>query len=259
MAWNPDQYDLYRRQRRRPAEDLLAATLTAMGDRAPVRVVDLGCGGGFLAARLAEHWPAATVVGVDSSPAMLDQARETGARVEWLEADIGAWEPAAPVDLILSNAALHWIGDHGRLFPRLMASLVPGGLLAVQMPRNFEAPSHALLAETIRSGPWAGRLADRLGPPPVHDPERYLDWLAPVTADLDLWETVYLHRLVGDNPVLEWTRGTALVPVLERLDTGEAETFLADYARRLRAAYPPRADGATLFPFRRLFLIARAP
>lgn len=258
MAWNPDQYHRFRSQRQRPAEHLLAATLTALADREPRRIVDLGCGGGFLATRLAAHWPDASVTGIDSSDDMLAGARAASASVTWLRADIATWRPESPVSAIVSNAALHWLGDHARLFPGLLAALEPGGVLAVQMPNNFAAPSHTLLADTLRDGPWAGRLADRLGPPSVHPAAAYLDWLAPRAADVELWETEYLHRLTGDDPVLEWLRGTTLVPVLERLEPAEAETFQAGYGARLRAAYPRRPDGTTLFPFRRLFLVARA-
>lgn len=257
MAWNPAQYDLFRRQRRRPAEDLLAAAAAWVGETRPARIVDLGCGGGDLANRLAGRWPEAEVTGIDGSAAMLEQARQTATRVRWRQADLAAWRPEHSYDLIVSNAALHWLGDHQALFPRLLAGLVPGGVLAVQMPRNFAAPSHTLLAETIAEGPWAARLADRLGPAPVHPPEHYFDWLAPRAADLDIWETEYLHRLTGEDPVMNWTRGSALVPVLERLDESEQAAFLAAYGAKLRTAYPVRADGSTLFPFRRLFVVAR--
>ncbi len=258
MAWDPARYDLFRRQRRRPADDLLAAALGWVGESRPGRIADLGCGGGDLANRLAERWPDAEVTGIDGSAAMLEQARGTATRVIWRQADLAGWHPEAPFGLIVSNAALHWLGDHQTLFPRLLAGLVPGGVLAVQMPRNFAAPSHTLLAETIAEGPWAARLESRLGPPPVHPPERYFDWLAPHAADLDIWETEYLHRLTGDDPVMNWTRGSALVPVLEQLDEGDQAAFLAAYGAKLRAAYPARPDGSTLFPFRRLFVIARA-
>ena len=258
MAWDPAQYDLYRRQRRRPAEDLLAAAVSWAATARPGRIADLGCGGGDLANRLAGRWPEAEVTGIDGSAAMLEQARQTATRVIWQQADLAQWQPARPFGLIVSNAALHWLGDHRSLFRRLLAALVPGGVLAVQMPRNFAAPSHTLLAETIVDGPWAARLADRLGPAPVHAPECYFDWLAPLAADLDIWETEYLHRLSGEDAVMNWTRGSTLVPVLERLDGEEQAAFLAAYGARLRAAYPVRTDGTTLFPFRRLFLLARS-
>jgi trans-aconitate 2-methyltransferase len=127
------------------------------------------------------------------------------------------------------------------------------------MPRNFEAPSHVLLRETARSGPWAERLADTLERQPVATPEWYYDLIAPHAAALDIWETVYLHLLEGDDPVLSWTRGTALRPIMAKLERQEFTAFEAAYAARLRAAYPRRADGRTLFPFRRLFIIAQRP
>jgi trans-aconitate 2-methyltransferase len=163
--------------------------------------------------------------------------------------------PAAGYDLLYSNAALHWLPDHAALLPRLLAALPPGGVLAAQMPRNFDAPSHALLRAVADEGPWAPRLAGALRAP-VAAPDWYYDLLAPQTASLDIWESEYLHVLDGDDPVLDWTRATALRPVIAALDPAEQAAFEADYARRLRAAYPRRPDGRTLFPFRRLFLVA---
>ncbi|CAK0760029.1 Trans-aconitate 2-methyltransferase [uncultured Gammaproteobacteria bacterium] len=257
MSWTPSQYHKFEAERRRPADDLVAA-LPAL---APRSVVDLGCGGGALARRLAAHWPQAVVTGVDSSAAMLELARATPSPVTWVEADLNHWQPDVPMDVpmdvIVSNAALHWLGDHRRLLPRLAALLAPGGVLAVQMPRNFGAPSHALLRATAAEPQWAERLAGVYDLIPVHGPAEYYDWLAPVAKSVDIWETEYLHALHGDNPALEWTKGTALVPVRERLEASAYQAFLASYGARLAQAYPARPDGVTLFPFRRLFIIAR--
>jgi trans-aconitate 2-methyltransferase len=161
------------------------------------------------------------------------------------------------LDLIYANAALQWLGDHEGLLPRLLGGLRPGGALAIQMPRNFEAPSHALLREIARIGPWADRLAGVLDSPPVATPEWYYDLLAPHADTVDVWETVYLHVLDGEDPVLSWTRSTALRPVMQRLDKECFTAFEVAYAARLREAYPRRADGRTLFPFRRLFMVAQ--
>ena len=167
----------------------------------------------------------------------------------------GTWYASWPA--CFSNAALHWVGDHGTLLPRLLGGVRPGGVLAVQMPRNFEAPSHALLRATAESGPWADRLAGVLDWRPVAAPEWYYDLLAPHAGLLDLWETMYLHTLDGDDPVLSWTRGTALRPLMQALDGEDRAAFEAAYAARLREAYPRRVDGRTLFPFRRLFIVAQ--
>lgn len=256
MAWDPKRYLAFAAPRLQPGLDLMAR----IPDLPARRIVDLGCGTGFLTARLAERWPEARITGLDSSPEMLadaarDLPRRDWPRLDWRQADIADWQAPAPVDLIYSNAALHWLDGHPALFPHLLRQLAAGGVLAVQMPRNFDQPSHTLLREVVRSGSWADRVTIR--EEPVMAPERYYDLLAPHVDEIELWETEYLHVLSGEHPVLEWVRGTALLPVLEALSGDMLDAFLSDYAASLDRAYPRRADGRTLFPFRRLFLIAR--
>jgi trans-aconitate 2-methyltransferase len=253
MTWSPERYLAFADQRTRPAVDLLARVPL----QRPERAVDLGCGPGNSTRLLAERWPAADVIGIDSSGDMLASAGQSGIRATWVEADLAAWAPQHAPDLIFSNAALHWVGGHEKLLPRLLECVRPGGVLGVQMPRNFEAPSHTLLRATAASGPWADRLAEVLDWRPVATPEWYYDLLAPQAAALDIWETVYLHVLEGDDPVLRWTRSTALRRIVQALDEADCAAFEAAYAARLRAAYPRRADGRTLFAFRRLFIVAQ--
>jgi trans-aconitate 2-methyltransferase len=200
---------------------------------------------------------------VDESEAMLAKAAETSGvagapAIEWERADLATWRPARPVDLIYSNAALHWLGDHARLFPSLLGMLTSGGVLAVQMPRMFSAPSHTLVAEAARSGPWRDTLEPLLGPPPVSEPGFYYDLLAHRTATVDIWETEYLHVLEGDDPVKEWFKGSWLAQFLAVLEEPERSEFEASYARLVAVAYPRRPDGRTLLPFRRLFIVASA-
>jgi trans-aconitate 2-methyltransferase len=252
MTWNPERYLAYGDERTRPAVDLLARVPLAR----PARVADLGCGPGNSTRLLCERWPDADLLGIDSSAAMLAKAEDSGIRAQWLESDIAAWTPDATFDLLFSNAALHWLPDHARLLPRLLGHVRPGGVLAIQMPRNFTAPSHTLLREVASAGPWAERLTPRLDEEPVATPEWYHDLLAPLAAALDIWQTEYLHVLEGDDPVLGWVRGTALRPVIAALSAEEQVLLEAEYARRLRLAYPKRPDGRTLFPFRRLFIVA---
>jgi trans-aconitate 2-methyltransferase len=254
MAWNPDQYLRYADARLRPAADLLMRVPLDQ----PAQVFDLGCGAGNATRLLAGRWPAAHLTGVDDSPSMLAKAREAWPQAQWVQGDVGRWESPVPADLIYSNAALHWLPDHAQLLPRLMRMLKPGGVMALQMPRNFAAPSHTAIAKTVRSGPWNARLQHLLGPAPVAEPAAYFDMLQAHAAELDIWETEYLHVLEGRDPVKEWTKGTWLRRFLDALDAAEAARFEADYADRVRGAYPPRADGRTLFPFRRLFIVARA-
>ena len=252
-SWDPAQYLRFSDLRLRPALELLARVPA----EAPARVVDLGCGAGNVTRFLRQRWPQAELTGVDSSAEMLARAREAEPSVRWLEADVGVWAPPAPPDVIYANAALHWLPDHERLFPRLMAALAPGGVLAVQMPRNFLAPSHTAIAEAARMGPWRTRIEPLLRPSPVADPAFYYDLLAPLSASLDIWETEYLQVLDGDNPVKEWTKGTWLRQFLEALEEPDRSGFEDCYARLVARAYPRRADGRTLFPFRRLFIVAR--
>lgn len=252
MGWNPEQYLKFAAPRLRPALDLLARVDLA----APARVVDLGCGAGNVTQLLQQRWPGAQLTGVDDSPQMLEAARQRLPGARWLQQGIAEWRPETPVDLVYSNAALHWLPDHATLFPRLAGSVAPGGVLAVQMPRNFGAPSHALIEATVHDGPWAERLRPLLAPPPVAAPAEYFGWLEGHVRELDLWETEYLQVLEGADPVKEWVKGTWLKRFLDALPPGEARDFEAACAQRLRAAYPVRADGRTLFPFRRLFIVA---
>ncbi len=203
------------------------------------------------------RWPDAEIVGVDNSAAMLTEARASPLAASWVEADIADWHPGAPFDLLFANAALQWLPEHEVLLLRLLNCLRPGGILAVQMPANSAAPSHRLMREIAAAGPWSGKLAGFLGSEPLEPPDWYYDLLAPLTDALDIWMSNYLHVLEGDDPILRWTRSTGLRPVIEVLDAAEYANFEAAYAEQLRAAYPRRADGRTLFPFRRLFIVAR--
>jgi trans-aconitate 2-methyltransferase len=253
MSWDPNQYLKFSDHRLRPAGDLLARIDLA----APGAVYDLGCGTGHLTLELKRRWPAAEVVGLDSSPEMLAKARETAPGLRFASADAADWRPEQPADLIFCNAVLQWLPGHERLFPRLIGLLAPGGVLAVQMPRNHRSPSHMLMREAATDGPWAAKLADVRGLDPVHDPAFYHRTLAPLAQGIDIWETEYLHLLTGADPVVEWTKGTGLRPYLDALPGADREGFLAVYRRLVAAAYPREPDGRTLFPFRRIFVVAR--
>ena len=248
--WDPAQYLVYEDYRLRPGIDLI----TRLGG-SPREIWDLGCGTGTITGILAERWPGAAVHGLDSSPAMLERARALSG-IDWVLGDINAWRPSHPVDLVFSNAALHWIDDHQTLLPRLIETLGPQGVLAVQMPRNHGAPSHTMLAKTARSPRWVERVGHLIRPTPVAPPRAYHSLLSPLVATLDVWETEYLQVLHGPNPVAAWTRSTAAKPFIEALGD-DAEAFMDDYGGRLRNAYPPSPDGTTLFPFKRLFIVGR--
>ena len=257
-SWDPNLYLKFSDHRLRPALELLDRVPLA----SPAVIYDLGCGHGRLTRLMAERWPAAQVTGLDNSKEMLAKAAADGGNVRWIEADAHQWQPETPPDLVYSNAALQWIDGHETLFPRLVRLLAPGGCLAVQVPLSWGMPSHRLMRETLADGGPGGRalgaeaLRRGVARKWVEDADVYYDWLVGRTKTLDIWETEYLQVLEGQDPVLEWVKGTGLRPVLNGLDDGERAIFLEDYARRLRAAYPTRADGRTLYPFRRLFIVA---
>jgi trans-aconitate 2-methyltransferase len=250
--WNPALYSRFEDERTRPAAELLARVPLA----APQHVVDLGCGPGNSTELLVERFPAARIVGIDNSPAMLDAARQRLAQVSFELGDIADWSPAQPADLAYANAALQWVPDHERLLPRLLSALAPGGVLAVQIPDNLDEPSHRLMRETA---------AALLGTP-ADDPDRhrarilpaqqYYDLLTP-RAEVDLWRTTYHHRMDDAAAIVQWLRATGLKPYLDPLAPEPQAQFLAEYQRRIERAYPPRADGKRLLAFPRLFIVAR--
>jgi trans-aconitate 2-methyltransferase len=251
VRWEPAQYLKFADHRLRPAIDLLNRI-----DAEPRTIVDLGAGTGNVTRLLQTRWPSAAVTGVDSSAEMLGRAADALPQISWEQADLSEWRPRSSVDLLYSNAALHWVDDHATLFPVLFAMVSPGGTFAVQMPNNFAARSHTAIAEVVSSGPWRSTLEPLLRTPPVQSSSIYFDLLSPAASSLDIWETEYVHVLEGDRPVLEWIKGTWLRPLLAALDEDERAQFESRYAESAAAAYPRRADGCTLFPFRRLFVIA---
>jgi trans-aconitate 2-methyltransferase len=265
--WDATQYLRFGGERARPFCDLLAR----VGAELPAYVVDLGCGPGNLTALLAERWPSAAVCGVDSSPQMIEAARKlTGTPrssgsgpvmsshapgLSFVLDDVRHWEPQSLPDVIISNAVLQWVPGHRELLARWAGQLADGGWLAFQVPGNFDQPSHAILREMVGSARWRPLLRDVQLNQQSSDPAVYAELLAGAGCEVDAWEKTYVHILDGDDPVLEWYKGTGLRPVLAVLDGDQAADFLAAYGERLRAAYPPASFG-TVFPFRRVFTVA---
>jgi trans-aconitate 2-methyltransferase len=260
--WDPVQYLSFADERSRPFLDL-AGRIAAVS---PTSVVDLGCGPGQLTASLAERWPDADVLGIDSSADMIaaadriaDRIGDTGAgrpgslsfRVE----DVCDWRPDSPIDVIVSNAVLQWVPGHLELLPRWAGWLADGGWLAFQLPGNFDQPSHAILRELAASDRWRTALAGVELNRQSADPAVYLDVLARQGLAVDAWETTYLHVLTGPDPVTEWYKGTGLRPVLAALEPAQAADFISQYGERVRAAYPAAPYG-TVLPFRRVFVVA---
>ncbi len=252
MAWDPGTYLSFEAERTRPAVELLARVPNA----SPAHVADLGCGPGNSTALLAERWPNAYVEGIDSSPDMLAEAAKSAVRAQWVKANIAAWTPKDDTDVIFANAAFQWLPDHDRLLPRLMSFIGKGGTLAFQVPRNFDDPCHTFIHSVAQEGPWAAKLRHVRDWWNVFAPEDYFAILEPHAAHIDIWETRYVQVLEGDDAVYRWMSGTGLRPFAAALEGAEREAFLAEYKSRVGQAYPRRASGKTLYPFRRLFAVA---
>ena len=251
-GWDPDRYLEFGDERARPFADLLAR----VDARRPRTVVDLGCGPGQLTRTLPQRWPEAHVLGVDSSPEMIARASAyAGPRLEFRLGDLATWEPAAPVDVVVSNAALQWVPDHREVLPRLVAALAPGGWLAFQVPGNFEAPSHVLLRDLAGQEPYVS-VTSGVRHPASAEPQDYLDDLASHGCRVDAWETTYVHVLSGPDPVFRWVSGTGARPVLQSLPEPLRGQFEQTYQQRLREAYPERPWGTAL-AFRRIFVVAQ--
>jgi trans-aconitate 2-methyltransferase len=250
--WDPRRYLEFADERSRPFVDLLSRVNAAD----PKLVVDLGCGPGQLTASLADRWPSAQVVGLDSSPEMIMQAAQfANPRVKFELQDLRYWQPDMAVDVIISNATLQWVPDHRTLLPFLVSSLTPNGWLAFQVPENFDEPSHRLLRQ-LAADPRYQPLLTEVAWPTAADPATYLDDLAGLGCSVDAWETTYLHVLSGPDPVFRWISGTGARPVLQALPDDHRAQFVAEYQELLNEAYPIRSYG-TVLPFRRVFVVAR--
>ena len=251
--WDPQQYLAFDDHRSRPFFELLSR----VGAERPRRVVDLGCGPGHLTAALSERWPDAVVEASDSSPDMVAAARARGVHATLL--DVRDWAPEPDTDVVVSNAVLQWVPGHPALLDEWSRKLPPGAWLAIQVPGNFDAPSHRSIRELAARDEWTERLepAGILQPRNVLDPTGYATVLAAAGCAVDAWETTYLQRLTGDDPVLTWVKGTALRPVRDALDDVTWDRFTAELGSMLREAYPRQPDGTTWLPFRRVFAVAR--
>lgn len=252
--WNAELYRRFEAERTRPAADLLAR----VGAERPSLVVDLGCGPGNSTELLARRFAAAELVGIDTSPAMLESARARLPAARFEQGDVASWMPSREPDVLFANATLQWVPDHPRLYPRLLALLAPGGWLAVQVPDNLDERTHTAMPEIARAAGFsevvAAAEAERTR---IGSFEDHWAWLAPSAASVDLWRTTYVHPLAGPDAVVEWLRGTGLRPYLSRLPKAAQADFLAAYRAEIVRAYPPRPDGTVLLRFPRLFVVAQ--
>lgn len=252
-GWSADQYLRFVDQRTRAARDLLAQ----VPGLAHPAVVDIGCGPGNSTELLLARFPDARVIGLDSSPDMLRQARERLPGVSFEQGDVTTFTPAADVGLLFANAVMQWVPDHLAVMQRLLSSLPEGGMLAVQMPDNLAEPSHRLMREVARRMPFADKFREALALRDLLPPAAaYYDALKPLCGRCDVWHTIYNHVMDGPDAIIEWVKGTGIRPFLAPLDATERDSYLAAYREALAEAYPPHAGGVSLLRFPRFFIVA---
>jgi trans-aconitate 2-methyltransferase len=254
MTWSSQQYLKFEDERTRPARDLLHAAPTVTVTSA----ADLGCGPGNSTALLVEHHPGARIVGVDNSPEMIEAAQKRLPFVKFWLASIEEWNEPGPWDLLFTNAALQWVGDHERLLGRLIERLAPGGSLAIQIPDNLNEPCQLAMREVAQNAPFAAKLSKASKARPAINSETwYYALLKPLSSRVDIWRTTYYHPLAGGvDAIVEWLKGTGLIPFLQPLSENEQAAYLAAYRDELAKTYKPLADGTVILPFPRLFIMA---
>ncbi len=253
MVWSAQQYLKFEDERTRAARDLLA--------QVPLERVatgyDLGCGPGNSTQLLTERFGPDVITGVDSDDDMLEKARLRLPDTPFVKADLASWTPPAKTDLLFSNAAFQWLPNHLDILERLMEHLHPGGVLAMQIPDNLDEPSHLAMEDTASAGPWrdafSGLQIRRASPP---SPADYVERLSRQSARIDVWHSIYNHRMASASAIVEWVKGTGLRPYLSVAGSAHEADFLNDYEQRIDAAYPALSDGGRLFRFPRLFVVA---
>ncbi len=267
--WNPSQYQRFGDERSRPFFELVAQIPDLINGAAPRHVVDLGCGDGLLTATLAKRWATADVFGIDSDDAMLaaaDAQPKSQARLSFRKGNLLSWsacdEGFETIDVVVSNAAMQWDLDHLSRLSHTFAQITPGGYLAFQVPGNLDDPHHQAIRALRAATQWKniGLMASLPTRTHVSFPATtYLTELANLGASVDAWETSYVHVLHGDDPILEWVKGTGLRPVLKALPSEQdRDRFCSELAPMLREAYSSYPYG-TPFPFRRVFVVAHKP
>lgn len=249
MPWDPACYEQFKKERYKPFQDLIGMVRV----RPNLKVVDLGCGTGELTLRLMETLPGSNVVGMDSSPQMLQRAESftrPGLRFEQrrIEEVEGQW------DVVFSHAAIQWVEDHESLIPRLFSLVRQGGQLTAQTPSNHDHPVLKLIQEVASQRIFRDAMGNWSRQSPVLPLQEYAEILYRCGGkNLNVFEKVYPHVLPDSNALADWTSGTVLVPYMERLSKELREDYMSEYRSRLKQLYP---NTPVLFGFKRILFAA---
>jgi trans-aconitate 2-methyltransferase len=254
--WQPGLYMRFAKQRTQPSIDLVnRITLTD-----PHEILDVGCGPGNSTQVLFEKWRNSNILGVDSSPAMIEKARHDFPFLQWAEMDANNLQFDKKFDIVFSNATIQWLPDHKKVLNDFWNVLAPGGCMAVQVPLHHQMPVSRLIEEVAAEGAWKEKLKGAFSLFTFHDPGFYYDVLTALTKDFSLWETDYFHVMDTHAEIVEMMKSTGMKPYTDRLSTTEEkQLFEAKVLEKITAGYPAQADGKVLLPFKRLFFTANKP
>jgi trans-aconitate 2-methyltransferase len=252
--WNPAQYLKFEKERTQPAIDLV----NRINADNPVKIMDVGCGPGNSTAVLAGRFPGSYILGIDSSEDMIDAAGKNHPDLDFKLCDIGydLSQLDCDFDIVFSNACIQWVPNHNELLKKLMGLLRKGGILAVQIPMNYNEPIHRIIGEVSSSDKWKGYFPN----PRVFftlSQSGYFDILSEISEDFALWDTVYYHVMNSHDDIMEWYRGTGLRPYLDVLDKDKRADFENDVKKRVIESYPAQKNGKIIFRFPRFFFTAR--
>jgi len=252
--WNPDQYLQFKCERTQPSIDLVARI--QMDD--PKTIIDIGCGPGNSTQILLKRWPNADILGIDSSEAMIQRARQDYPHQKWVVADAATLTTRLTYDIVFSNAAIHWIPRHDLLLQRLFQIVNENGILAVQVPANQESPLYKSILRVSKRGKWSEFTAGREYSITYHSADYYYGQLTLYAKDIAIWETIYYHIMKSHEELIDWYKGTAMKPFLDSLsDDQSREEFIREVLIDCQTAYPLQRDRRVLYPFKRLFFTAR--
>ncbi len=251
--WNPEQYLKYKSERTQPSIDLVSRIKIEN----PKNIIDIGCGPGNSTQILHQRWPSAEIVGLDHSEEMIKKAREDYPEQKWLAADVSSFKSNIFYDIVFSNAVLHWIPHHEILVPNLFKLVRNRGAMAVQVPANHESPLHKALLSVSSGEKWHRYTKGCEKMLHHHPAEYYYQLLTPIASKIELWETTYYHILPSHQGLIEWGKGTAMKPYLDRLpDDSKKNRFEKEVLAGCKKAYKRQKDGSIVFRFNRLFFIA---
>lgn len=247
--WNAELYLKFKKQRTQPAIDLAKS----ISDKTPKTVADIGCGPGNSTSVLVKTFKNSKVIGLDSSPDMIKNAKEKHPETEFRLCD--ARELTENYDVIFSNACLQWIPDHSTLLPYLMSKLNDGGTLAVQIPMNTKEPLFQIIDQVAKSGKYDfSNVIFETNE--TMEPQEYYDILNECASDFRIWETVYYHNMPDCEAMLDWVKGTRLRPYLDALNEDRQAEFLDEILREAQNTYKKTASGEVILKFRRFFFVA---